>query len=178
MSEIHSRMCKFRLKAMRRWCQKLKAGLTLRKKAVRERRVESADCHRGRRRFRWIEGTLFRHFSRELGDQHNSLAFAPRAAWSPAQASAGAVPRGAAAGDSLTLVSGDAASQGGLPHFCEAPTSGASPQRALPRREAVLGSGLRGTRRTTGCGLTTRSNVSRQSWLAAHCTLEPVLACF
>ena len=40
VSEIHRRMGKFSLKAMRRWCQKLKAGLPLRKKADRERRVE------------------------------------------------------------------------------------------------------------------------------------------
>ena len=40
VSEIHRRLSKFSLKAMRRWCQKLKAGLPLRKKAVRERRVE------------------------------------------------------------------------------------------------------------------------------------------
>ena len=40
VSEIHRRMSKFSLKAMRRWCQKLKAGLPLRKKPVRDRRVE------------------------------------------------------------------------------------------------------------------------------------------
>ena len=40
VSEIHRRLSKFSLKAIRRWCQKLKAGLPLRKKPVRERRVE------------------------------------------------------------------------------------------------------------------------------------------
>ena len=37
VSEIHRRMSKFSLKAMRRWCQKLKTGLPLRKKPVRDR---------------------------------------------------------------------------------------------------------------------------------------------
>ena len=92
-------------------------------------------CQGGRRRV--TEATLFWHFGHELGDQpHDSLAFAPRAAWSPVQASAIEVPHGATEGDSLTLQSSDAPGDD-LPHFWEAPTSGAPFQRALLRREAV-----------------------------------------
>ena len=57
----------------------------------------------------------------------------------PHKRGAGAVPHGATEGDSLTLLSGDApASQGDdLPHSWEAPTSGASLQRAVLGRETV-----------------------------------------
>ena len=68
------------------------------------------------------------------GQQHDSLALALRVAWSPAKASASAVPCGATEGDSLTLLTGGAPACEGddLAHSWEAPVS----THYLPRARA------------------------------------------